>query len=120
MRSNSAVCTETNFLQIADVCDGASQLRLCGGTAVSCRLAFYDERAEHANQRTLSLTTPIQTTPCTVLYRSQPTRKCLTGYNGHLRLFNRGGDIGHMTRVIRELGFLVEDDSPHDRIYESG
>jgi hypothetical protein len=40
-RSNSTVCTETNFLQITGVCDGASQLRLCGGTAVSCRVSIF-------------------------------------------------------------------------------
>jgi hypothetical protein len=40
-RSNSTICTETNFLQIEGVCDGASQLRLCGGTAVSCRVSIF-------------------------------------------------------------------------------
>src|SRR5262245_58670069 len=62
-RTKSLVCTETNFSQIADVCDGTSQLRLCGGTAVSCRFSIF--LMSEPNLRTrdrLSLAALVETT----------------------------------------------------------
>ena len=40
-RTSTTVCTETNFSEIAGICGRASQLRLCGGTAVSCRVSIF-------------------------------------------------------------------------------
>ena len=52
-------------------------------------------------------------------YQSPHFQKSFKSSQFYQGLFNGGGDIGHMTRVIGELD-IVEGDNAHNRRYEGG